>query len=57
MLDLGMPEWQARALIELQDYYVSGRAASVDGLIAKLLNRPARMMDKFLTEYAAEFRA
>lgn len=57
MLDLGMPEWQVNALIELQDYYVSGRAAAVDGLIAKLLGRAARTIDAFLTEYAAEFRA
>ena len=56
MLDLGMPEWQVNALIELQDYYVSGRAASVDGVTAKLLGRPARTMDAFLAEYAAEFR-
>jgi len=56
MLDLGMPEWQVRALVELQDYYVSGRAARVDGLIEKLLGRPARTMDQFLTEYAGEFR-
>lgn len=57
MLDLGMPEWQVKALIELQDYYVSGRAAAVDGVVAKLLGRPERTMDAFLTEYAAEFRS
>lgn len=57
MLDLGMPEWQVGALIELQDYYVSGLAASVDGVVARLLGRPARTMDAFLSEYAAEFRS
>jgi uncharacterized protein YbjT (DUF2867 family) len=57
MLDLGMPEWQVRALVELQDYYVSGRAASVDGLIENLLGRPARTMDQFLKEYAGKFHA
>jgi len=56
MLDLGMPEWQVKALIELQDYYVSGRAATVDGLIAKILGRPERTLDAFLTENAGEFR-
>ena len=56
MLDLGMPEWQVKALVELQDYYVSGRAATVEGLIDKLLGRPARTMDQFLTEFAGEFR-
>jgi uncharacterized protein YbjT (DUF2867 family) len=57
MLDLGMPEWQVKALIELQDYYVSGRAAALDGVVEKILGRPARTMDQFLTEYANEFRA
>ncbi|GAC1639306.1 MAG: SDR family oxidoreductase [Candidatus Acidiferrum sp.] len=57
MLDLGMPEWQVRALIELQDYYVSGRAAAVDGVVETVLNRLPRTMDAFLTENAAEFRS
>lgn len=56
MLDLGIPEWQVKALLELQDYYVGGRAAKVDGLIDKLLGRPARTMDQFLIEFAGEFR-
>ena len=56
MSDLGMPEWQVKALLELQDYYVSGRAATVDGLIDKLLGKPARTMDQFLAEFASEFR-
>lgn len=56
MLDLGMPEWQVKALIELQDYYVRGRAATVDGLVAKILGRPERTLDAFLAENAGEFR-
>jgi len=56
MLELGMPEWQVKALIELQDYYVSGRAAAVDGVVEKVLARRARTMDAFLTENAGEFR-
>ena len=56
MLDLGMPAWQVTALIDLQDYYVSGRAAAVDGTVEKVLGRPARTIDAFLTEYANEFR-
>jgi len=55
MLDLKMPEWQVKALIELQDYYVSGRAAKVDGLVAKILGRPERTIDQYLAE-ADEFR-
>ena len=56
MLDLHMPEWQVKALIELQDYYVSGRAAEVNGLVGKILGRPERTIDQFLTEVAGEFR-
>jgi uncharacterized protein YbjT (DUF2867 family) len=56
MLDLGMPEWQVKALTELQDYYVSGKAAAVDGLIARLLGRPERTLEAFLSENAGEFR-
>jgi len=56
MRGLGMPEWQVKALIELQDYYVSGRAAAVDGLIDQLLARPARTMNQFLAEFRDHFR-
>ena len=55
LLDLGMPDWQVQALIELQDYYVSGRAATVDGLIEKLLGRSPRALDEFLAENAMQF--
>jgi len=56
MLDVGMPVWQVTALIELQDYYVSGRAATVDTTVEKILGRPRRTMDAFLAENAGEFR-
>ena len=56
MLDLGMPEWQVKALIELQDYYVSGRAAAVDDLIAQITGKSVRTLDAFLAENAGEFR-
>jgi uncharacterized protein YbjT (DUF2867 family) len=56
MLDLGMPEWQVTALIELQDYYVSGRAANVDRTIERLLGRPPRRITAFLGENAQAFR-
>jgi len=56
MLDLGMPLWQVTALIDLQDYYVSGRAAAVDGVVEKVLGKPARTIDAFLAEFASEFR-
>ena len=29
MLDLGMPEWQVTALLELQEYYITGKCGAV----------------------------
>ncbi len=57
MLDQGMPEWQVKALLELQEYYVAGQGGSIDGLLQKLLGRPPVSMDQFLAEFAGEFRA
>ena len=56
MLERGMPEWQANAVLDLQAYYVSGKGAGVDNLLAKLLDRPPITMDQFLAEFAGEFR-
>jgi uncharacterized protein YbjT (DUF2867 family) len=56
MLDQGMPEWQVTALLELQEYYTGGQGGTLDGLLEKLLGRPAITMDQFLAEYAKEFR-
>jgi uncharacterized protein YbjT (DUF2867 family) len=56
MLDQGMPEWQVTALLELQEYYTSGRGGTVDGTLEGLLGRRPVTMDQFLEEYASEFR-
>ena len=56
MLDQGMPEWQANALLDLQEYYTSGKGGTVDGTLEKLLGRAPVTMDQFLTEYSGEFR-
>jgi uncharacterized protein YbjT (DUF2867 family) len=56
MLDQGMPEWQVTALLELQEYYTGGKGATVDGVLQGLLGRLPITMDKFLAEYAGEFR-
>ena len=56
MSDQGMPDWQVTALLDLQEYYRGGQGGSVDGLLEKLLGRPAVHMDAFLKEYATEFR-
>jgi uncharacterized protein YbjT (DUF2867 family) len=56
MLEQGMPEWQADALLDLQTYYVGGKGGKVDGLLEQLLGRPPITMDQFLSEFANEFR-
>jgi len=56
MLDQGMPEWQATALLQLQEYYTGGQGGTVDGVLEGLLGRPAVTMDQFLMEFAGEFR-
>ena len=55
-IDLGMPECQAKALLDLQEYYTSGKGGAVDQTLAKLLGRPPMTMDGFLVEHAGEFR-
>ena len=56
MLDQGMPAWQVTALLELQDYYVGGKGGTVDGVLKGLLGRAPITMDRFLEEFAGEFR-
>jgi uncharacterized protein YbjT (DUF2867 family) len=56
MLELGMPAWQVEALLELQQYYVSGKGGDLDGLLATLLGRQPRTLDAFLSESASAFR-
>jgi uncharacterized protein YbjT (DUF2867 family) len=56
MMDQGMPEWQVTALLELQEYYTAGRGASLDGVLGGLLGRPPITIDRFLEEFAGEFR-
>jgi uncharacterized protein YbjT (DUF2867 family) len=56
MLEQGMPEPQVTALLELQEYYLSGKGGAVDSVLEKLLGRPAVTIDRFLAEFAGEFR-
>jgi uncharacterized protein YbjT (DUF2867 family) len=57
LIDQGMPEWQATALLELQEYYADGKGQTVDGVLPGLLGRAPITADQFLEEFAAEFRA
>jgi uncharacterized protein YbjT (DUF2867 family) len=56
MLARGMPAWQVTALLDLQEYYTGGQGGTVDGALSGLLGRPAITIDRFLAEYAGEFR-
>jgi uncharacterized protein YbjT (DUF2867 family) len=56
MLDMGMPEWQVRALLDLQMYYVNGKGGDVDDVLEPLIGRRPITMDEFLEENAAAFR-
>jgi uncharacterized protein YbjT (DUF2867 family) len=56
MLDQGMPEWQAEALLDLQAFYVKGKGGKVDGLLEQLLGRAPITMGEFLAEFANAFR-
>lgn len=56
MLDMGMPDWQVTALVELQQYYLSGKGGEVDSTLKNLLARSPITMDEFLKENAGRFR-
>jgi uncharacterized protein YbjT (DUF2867 family) len=56
MLDQGMPDWQVTALLDLQAYYTSGKGGSVDAVLQGVLGRPPITIDRFLEEFAGEFR-
>jgi len=57
MLDQGMPEWQANALVELQEYYAGGKGGATDGVLKSLIGRAPITMDQYLAENKAEFQA
>ena len=54
--DMGMPDFMITALLELQEYYASGKASKVDGTLESLLDRAPTKMDDFLKESADQFR-
>src|SRR6202045_2648162 len=57
MLDQGMPAWQVNALLDLQEFYTSGKGGTVDQVLSRLLGRPPITMDRFLAEFTGEFRS
>jgi uncharacterized protein YbjT (DUF2867 family) len=57
MLDMGMPEWQVTALLDLQQYYSKlGKGGEVTDTLAKLVGRAPITLDQFLQENKDAFR-
>jgi uncharacterized protein YbjT (DUF2867 family) len=57
MLDMGMPEWQVTALLDLQQYYSKlGKGGEVTDTLPKLLGRAPITLDRFLQENRDAFR-
>jgi uncharacterized protein YbjT (DUF2867 family) len=57
LLDLGMPEWQVNALLDLQRYYtVENKGAEITPLLEQILGRPATRMEQYLNENKEAFR-
>jgi len=58
MKDLGMPDWQVNALLDLQQYYSKlGKGGAVTDTLAKLLGRPPITLDQFLAENQGSFHS
>ena len=57
LIGLGMPEWQATALVELQQYYKMGGCGKTDGLLKSLIGRDPVTLDQYLAANANEFKA
>jgi uncharacterized protein YbjT (DUF2867 family) len=52
---LGMPEWQVRALLELQAFYTGGPGSKVSPDVRAVLGRDPISFDQFLSDNAAAF--
>ena len=56
MKSLGMPEWLAHVLAEFQDAVATGAYADTTDTVEKILGRPARSFDRFVSDFAAAFK-
>jgi len=58
MIDLGMPDWQVNALLDLQRYYtVEKKGAEITPVLAQILGRPAIRMEQYVNENKDAFRS
>jgi len=56
-LSSGVPEFYADALVDLQKYYVAGKAEAISGDVEEVLGRKPRNFDHFARDNASAFRA
>jgi uncharacterized protein YbjT (DUF2867 family) len=52
----GLPEWQVQALLELQQYFRSGRCGDVTSVLEDLLGRPPVRLSEFLNQHRSAFQ-
>jgi len=58
MKDLGMPDWQVNALLDLQQYYSKlGKGGELTDTLPKLLGHAPITLDQFLAENKDSFRS
>jgi len=58
MIDLGMPDWQVNALLDLQRYYtVEKKGAEITPVLEQILGRPAIRMEQYVNENKDAFRS
>jgi uncharacterized protein YbjT (DUF2867 family) len=55
LLGAGMPEWQAQALVDLQQFYVEGHGAELTDDIRRITGHAPRNLNQFLAENVSTF--
>lgn len=53
----GMPDWNARTVCNLLDYFARGAAATVTDTVPRLLGRPAISFEQFVQDHQQAFMA
>jgi uncharacterized protein YbjT (DUF2867 family) len=56
MMGNGLPVWLVTALLDLDEFYRSGKGAGSDRALAELLGRAPHRLDQFLKEQAEAFK-
>src|SRR5262245_11052058 len=55
LLASGQPEWQATAMVELNNYAQQGHASVVTDTVERVTGRPARRLDRWARDHAPAF--